>query len=728
MENKFKSLANEIILDLFKTDKHDMECIEKETISILALKMKMDADGINYFDGNLNDNTDSIKVIDEVTSYVTEFRKHFKFIITNKDYEKITSKLKEICTKQIKDISLNYIQSLVKTIMNNEINNQMSKVMNAVKGLRQDLYQNDFCTGQPAYRETVRILFLKMIEDKEVKTGALSKQFYDFNIKNFKENVSFYKDDVYTKTGITVTETDYLNNIFKKDVLDLDHDAPFAIYKDLFRPTEELVSSPQMIFKFIQKIEDVDFVDLMDYGKDILGIVYEQFIGEVQNSKAGQIFTPTDVVEFMTDIAELSMDDICLDFCSGSGRFMTSAMRKMIDDVKNNVSDEEEREQKIEFIKHNQVFGADIGADPALNTKRNMALAGDGSSHVANMNSLFIQTEQDGKYTISTFINGKGVNKAELVGNDGKIFEIKNCSCILTNPPFGDLTLNETYDEVWIDTMRETFNKACVSELKRWKPKFEEIVNQIGTTDSETLKDMFDELLDIAPLDRNSDIEKALAKINKAIEKSDKKIIKKEIEIILTKGVRSVSTQYKIKKGVKILDGRKDFKGCLMFLYKAYQILKVGGRCLIVVDDGVLNTDTYAFARDFIRNKFFIKSVFSLSDKAFYAHSDKMIKTSILYLEKKPESVDEYGDIVTEKQTDPVFYAHIEKTGQNSKRGKYESHFNQIKQGYFDFVKKVKANKEGNYGVFSKETFNFEEVAINTEAPDEEDMEVEANE
>lgn len=725
MENKLNAIISQIIVALFKTDKHTIQRIEKETISIIALKVKMDADGTDYFNGKLDDTTSKLTATDDLTTYIISYKNHSSFIIKDSDFKKLLSDLPALNTKNIQKISLGYIVERVKTLLNNEINNQMSKVMNAVKGLRQDLYQSDFCTGQPAYRETVRLLFLKMIEDKEVKEDKLPKKYYDFDIKNFKDNVTFYKTQVGKEND---SETDYLNNIFKKDVLDLNHDAEYPIYKNLFRPTEELVSSPQMIFKFIQKLHGVDFVDLMDYGKDILGIVYEQFIGEVQNSKAGQIFTPTDVVEFIEDIAELTMDDIALDFCSGSGRFMTSAMRRMISDTKSNIEDETERDTKIDNIKHYQVYGADIGADPALNTKRNMALAGDGSSHVANMNSLFIEPNNVDGSIVSTFINGKGVNKAELVGEDNAIFEVKDCSVILTNPPFGDLTLNYTYDESWINTMRETFNKACASELKRWRPKFHKLVEQLGKVDGETLKDMFDELLNNAPIERNSEVEKALFKINEAIDILDKNTLKNQVKTITTKGVRSISTSYKTKKGVKVLNGRKDYKGCLLFLYKAYQILKVGGKCLIVVDDGVLNTDTYAFARDFIRNKFYLKAVFSLSDKAFYAHSDKTIKTSVLYLIKKEEKSDEDGDIVTEKQTDPTFYAHVEKIGHNSKRGKYESHFDQVKKGYFSFVKKVQENKDINDGIFNKKTFDFEEVLINSQTPTEENMGVNANE
>ena len=51
-----------------------------------------------------------------------------------------------------------------------------------------------------------------------------------------------------------------------------------------------------------------------------------------------------------------------------------------------------------------------------------MALAGDGSSHVANMNSLFIETSTEGENVIAKFINGKDVNKDEVVGVDGDIF------------------------------------------------------------------------------------------------------------------------------------------------------------------------------------------------------------------------------------------------------------------------------------------------------------------
>lgn len=728
--NQLKNTTKNIVLSMFSAQHHNVEQIELEAISILYLKKLFD-------DGKLEINLISQKGLKQAVNQLndkgikcnelTAFRNISMLINADSDDKKAivnymsefplrTSRetlvtaikeLENLDTQEIDELqSYASAQLFVDSIINTEINNQMNKVMNAVKGLRQDLYQNDFLTGTNAYRETVRILFIKMVLDREVKEGKIDEQYHDFRTNTLRESMKMYK----TLPGNeSKTETEYLNErLFRRDILNIGNQSPYPFYENLFRKDEKVVSSPTMIYKFISKVEDVDFTDLMDYGKDILGIVYETFIGEVQNTDAGQIFTPTDVVEFMGDIAEITMDDIALDFCSGSGRFMTSAMRRMIFDAREKITDEKEREEKIAHIRANQVFGSDVGSDPTLNTKRNMALAGDGSSHVANMNSLFIETRIEDNDVIAKFINGKDVNKAEVVGIDGDTFEMKNCSVILTNPPFGDLTIKETYSPEWVDKMRNTFNDASWSELKRWIPQLENLVkSSILSENKEEYIDRIDELLDRAPIDRKDAVDKEFDKLAIAIKKNEESKALNALKAIINKGKRTVTTEFKEKKGQLELTGRKDLKGCLLFLYKTYEILRVGGRTAIIVDDGVLNTDTYAFARDFIRNKFFVKGVFSLSDKAFYAFSDKTIKTSILLLEKKEESKDRDGDILTELQVEPTFYAHIDKVGINSKRGKYESHFPQIKEAYRDFIDEIAKNKKNNDGVFNPSEFNY---------------------
>lgn len=726
MENKFKQSVADVMKVIFAIPTHSVDYMKEELQVIYLNKYYTDNNKDSFINPDLT--TDTSKITDTIIKeMVDKFLSVSKFNFDTNEYATI---LKNFDTFDLSKVNMTEydIMQVIGMALNDEINKKMTMVMNAVKGLRQDLYQNGYATGVNAYKETIRMLFLRMIEDKKLKNGDLDLRFYLFTMRTFKDNYSIWVRSNPTDNS----ETDFLNSNFRQEVLNLggDEEEEYSIYSKLFRDDEKIISNRQMIYNFITKLEGVNIVDLMDYGKDVLGVVYESYIGDVQNSGAGQIFTPTDVVDFMTEVAELTKDDVCLDFCSGSGRFMTSAMRRMIADARETIKDHKELEEKIDHIKHQQVYGADLDSNPTLNTKRNMALAGDGSSHIANMNSLFIEHEEDEHGNVkATFINGKGVNKDELVGIDGERFSIDNCTCILTNPPFGDLTLNDDYNEAWIDEFRNTFKDACKSELKRWKPQFTALLETLKNgADKDAVIEQLDDLLDITPIKRDAKVEKSFESLKEAIMTDDEKKITKHFDDIFKNGVRTVSTIWKTnKKGEKTLTGTTNYKGCLLFLYKAYQILKVGGKVLIVVDDGVLNTDNYAFARDFIRNKFYIKAVFSLSDKAFYAHSDKMIKTSILYLEKKKEIIDADGDIYTEKQVDPVFYAHVQKTGQNSKRGKYESHFDQITQGYFDFIKAVEDNKAANNGSFNKKTFRFDEMTIQSQTFDEEGEDNEVN-
>jgi type I restriction-modification system DNA methylase subunit len=73
-----------------------------------------------------------------------------------------------------------------------------------------------------------------------------------------------------------------------------------------------------------------------------------------------------------------------------------------------------------------------------------------------------------------------------------------------------------------------------------------------------------------------------------------------------------------------------------------------------------LNTNDYAHVRKFIRDRFYIKAIISLTRDTFVPVSRTMTKTSILYAIKK--------DDPTAKQQEPIFYAHAERVGVNTRR------------------------------------------------------------
>lgn len=86
----------------------------------------------------------------------------------------------------------------------------------------------------------------------------------------------------------------------------------------------------------------------------------------------------------------------------------------------------------------------------------------------------------------------------------------------------------------------------------------------------------------------------------------------------------------KTEGGVK----RPSVKSSLMFAERYYDILKVGGTLVTVIDDGILNGSNYGWFRDYLRKRFLIRAVVSLPGDAFQ-RSKARVKTSLLVAEKR---------------------------------------------------------------------------------------------
>jgi len=95
----------------------------------------------------------------------------------------------------------------------------------------------------------------------------------------------------------------------------------------------------------------------------------------------------------------------------------------------------------------------------------------------------------------------------------------------------------------------------------------------------------------------------------------------------------AILDDYEIAKtdgGVK----RPSVKTSLMFAERYYDVLKVGGTFVTVIDDGILNGVNYGWFRDYLRKRFLIRAVVSLPGDAFQ-RSKARVKTSLLVAEKR---------------------------------------------------------------------------------------------
>lgn len=128
---------------------------------------------------------------------------------------------------------------------------------------------------------------------------------------------------------------------------------------------------------------------------------------------------------------------------------------------------------------------------------------------------------------------------------------------------------------------------------------------------------------------------------------------------------------------------RSSLSSNVMFIERYCDLLEKGGKLLTVIDESVLNTDTNAPFREYIRTHFIIKAIISLPKNAFVG-ADVGVKTSVLYLKKK-----KYPD----EEQPPVFMGISKNIGHND-AGKLTSELNDLPRILDDF--KRFENKEFN--------------------------------
>lgn len=99
---------------------------------------------------------------------------------------------------------------------------------------------------------------------------------------------------------------------------------------------------------------------------------------------------------------------------------------------------------------------------------------------------------------------------------------------------------------------------------------------------------------------------------------------------------------------------RTALRSSLMFIERYYDLLKVGGRLVTVIDDGILNGASCKWFRTYIRDHFIVKAVISLPGDAFQ-RSKARVKTSLLVAEKR--------DLSMSQTQPPVFMYGCEYVG-----------------------------------------------------------------
>ena len=116
--------------------------------------------------------------------------------------------------------------------------------------------------------------------------------------------------------------------------------------------------------------------------------VLNAWVDVPDGAKNDVVLTPRSVTELMAKFCQVNKDSYVWDFATGSAGFLISSMHLMIADAKTNISNPEERTEKILHIKTEQLLGIEKLADIYLLAVLNMILMKDGSANIIQGDSL----------------------------------------------------------------------------------------------------------------------------------------------------------------------------------------------------------------------------------------------------------------------------------------------------------------------------------------------------
>lgn len=121
------------------------------------------------------------------------------------------------------------------------------------------------------------------------------------------------------------------------------------------------------------------------------------------DDKNDVVLTPRYVTEMMARLCKVDMNSYVWDYAAGSGGFLVSAMKLMIEDAQRNIKSERELATTIDHIQLFQLLGLELRPEIYILAVLNMILMGDGSSHILNKDSLLYE----GKYEQSVEDEGE---------------------------------------------------------------------------------------------------------------------------------------------------------------------------------------------------------------------------------------------------------------------------------------------------------------------------------
>ncbi|MDD5770378.1 MAG: N-6 DNA methylase, partial [Candidatus Gracilibacteria bacterium] len=160
---------------------------------------------------------------------------------------------------------------------------------------------------------------------------------------------------------------------------EIDHNNPSHDNNSLHK---FLIDIQNKVYPFVKKVNNID----------IIGKFYSEFLRYTggDGKGLGIVLTPTHITDLFCDLAEVNKNSKVLDICTGTGGFLISAMKKMIEN--------DPTVAEIDYIYKNSLVGVETQTNMFALAVANMIIRGDGKTNMFQSNVFDIKTQELQKF------------------------------------------------------------------------------------------------------------------------------------------------------------------------------------------------------------------------------------------------------------------------------------------------------------------------------------------
>lgn len=209
-------------------------------------------------------------------------------------------------------------------------------VNNIVKRIQNIMRQDAGVNGDAQRIEQMTWMFFLKVYDTqeetwEYKASREGKKFSSI----IPEELRWRNWAVDKKDGLAPTGDELLNlvnnNLFPTlKSIEITPETPRSktIVKDVFEDINQYMKNGTLLRQVVNVINEIEFDDAQD--RHLFGDIYEGILKDLQSAgNAGEFYTPRALTDFIVEMLHPKLGEVFGDFTSGTGGFLTSALKFM---------------------------------------------------------------------------------------------------------------------------------------------------------------------------------------------------------------------------------------------------------------------------------------------------------------------------------------------------------------------------------------------------------------